>query len=134
MVTTRWIQPEDHDLITESLKTDEYHFGNEADFFYDPDTCCNVYEDENGPIMYLRGYVDSQVGERSVCIDIQFLSNIDARRNMEALLFANKYFVANCKEQGFEELVFSTKSTRLKKFCTKYLGFAEVDGKMHKVL
>ena len=134
MITTRWIEPEDRALIAESLKTDEYHFGNDASFFYEPNTCCNVYEDEHGPIMFLRGFVDALVGERSVCIDIQFMSNLDARRNMEALLFANKYFVANCKEHGFEELVFSTKSSKLKRFCKKYLGFVEVDGRMHRAL
>jgi hypothetical protein len=133
MITTRWIRPEDQELIAESLKTDEYHFGNDAEFFYDPNACCNVYEDENGPIMFLRGCI-YQGNPELVGIDIQFMSNDDSRRNMEALLLANNVWAAQCKENGFKELVFSTRSLRLKRFCMKYLGFAEVDGRMRKVL
>lgn len=132
MITSRWLTDEDYETLAASLEKDEYHLGNVAGFFYEPGTCCNVYEDESGPIMFLRGCVNKL--EQSIDIDIQFVSNLDTRRNMGALFAANKYFVANCKGHGFKELIFSTKSPRLKQFCKKYLGFAEVDGRMHKAL
>jgi hypothetical protein len=133
MITTRWIEESDYDLIAASLLTDEYHKGEKSDFFYNKDSCCNVYEDEKGPIMFLRGCVYSDSVE-SIRIDIQFMSNTDSRRNMEALMFANENFVVNCKRNGFKELVFETKSPKLKRFCVKYLGFVEIDGRMHKAL
>jgi hypothetical protein len=134
MITTRLITLDDYPIISDALEYDEYHKGGEPEFFYKKNTCCNVYEDERGPIFYLRGSIDPDVGVQAICIDIQFVSNNDTRRNMEALLVANNVWVPQCKEQGFKELVFNTNSPKLKRFCTKYLGFADIDGKMRKTL
>jgi hypothetical protein len=134
MITTRWITDDDYELIAASLEKDEYHKEQVAGFFYEENTLTNAYEDEDGPIMFLRGSLNPLLGFDALCIDIQFMDNADLRRNMSALLFANEHFVAQCKANGFKEFVFSTNSQKLKRFCSKYLGFAEIAGKMHKTL
>jgi hypothetical protein len=134
MITSRWIQPKDYKILKESLERDEYHKDGKPEFFYSIDACCNVYEDENGPIFFIRGYIDGLIGFQTICIDIQFVSNDDRKRNMEALVFANENFTKQCKKCGFNEFVFQTNSPKLKAFCMKYLGFLEVEGRMRKQL
>ena len=123
MITERWINENDYSPLKDSLAKDEYHRDTRPDFFYTPGTVCKVYEDEKGPIMYVRGC-------KSLRIDIQFFSNHDYERNREVLTTKFKEFVNTCKASGFKELVFNTDSPLLKRFCIQKLNFFEVSGEL----
>lgn len=127
MIYERWLEESDRRIINESLETDEYHKDTSTDFFYDKSAVCKVYEDENGPIMYVKG-------TKAIRLDIQFVSNNDFRRNRKALLDGFDRFVENAKAAGFSELIFCSNSPLLKDFCKKNFGFKESSGEMRKFI
>lgn len=117
----RWITEDDRNLLDESLKKDVFHKTTTADFFYAPGTFCKVYEDEKGPVLFLRAC-------KSLRLDIQFLDNYDIERNKAILQNEFTAFALQCKSAGFLELVFNTTSPHLKRFCKNTLGFQIVEG------
>lgn len=121
MVTDRFIEPSDLIPLAISLAKDQYHKGTEAEFFTQFGCISKVYEDEVGPIMYVRG-------AKALRLDIQFTDNNDARRNMKAMLERFPDLVEKAKDNGFAEIVFVTNSPLLKKFCEKRLGFEILAG------
>src|ERR1700744_1403517 len=121
MVTDRFLDASDLPNIAMALAKDEYHKGTEAEFFTQFGCISKVYEDEIGPIMYVRG-------AKALRLDIQFVDNNDARRNMKAMLERFPDLVEKAKENGFSEIVFVTNSPLLKKFCEKRLGFETMAG------
>lgn len=121
MVTDRFIEPNDLEPLAIALAKDEYHKGTEVEFFTQFGCISKVYEDEIGPIMYVRG-------AKALRLDIQFTDNNDARRNMTAMLERFPDLVEKAKENGFAEIVFVTNSPLLKKFCEKRLGFETLAG------
>lgn len=120
-MTDRWLTLDDYTTLSFSLKRDQYHQETTPEFFYQPGSFCKVYEDDSGPIMFVRGL-------KSLRIDIQFINNNDFERNRRAMIENFPAFVNQCRSAGFGELVFNTTSPLLKRFCKKTLGFKEVPG------
>lgn len=128
MVTDRFIEPSDMETLAISLAKDEYHKETEAEFFTQVGCVSKVYEDELGPIMFVRG-------AKALRLDIQFVDNLDARRNMKAMLERFPDLVQKAKENGFSEIVFVTNSPLLKSFCERRLGFETLAGdELRKVI
>ena len=117
----RWIDSEDYSILKESLDKDTFHKGTKPEFFYAPGSLCKVYEDDKGPVLFLRAV-------KVLRLDIQFLDNYDLERNREIMKNNFQSFASSCKEAGFSELVFNTSSPHLKRFCQKVLKFTQVEG------
>lgn len=127
MITSRMLEEGDQVLLELSLAKDAYHKETPAEFFYAPGSVCNVYEDETGPIMFVRG-------TKALRVDIQFTDNNDFERNKKALSEAFGPFAAKAKAAGFTELVFFSESPLLMFFCKREFGFEEVSGEFRKFL
>jgi hypothetical protein len=128
----------DRGILAESLANDGFHTGTTPDFFFpkleetgesipDPRYITNVYEDERGPIMFVRG-------TKSLRLDIQFVDNADSERNAEAMLGDFEQFAAKARANGFTEIVFCSNSPGLRAFCRRRFKFREVDGELRKFL
>lgn len=127
MVTDRFVSSDDIALLTFSLAKDEQHRDTEPDFFFAPGTICKVYEDEQGPICFVRG-------TKALRLDIQYVSNDDRRRNMAAMLEGFDKLAAKAKENGFTEIIFNTSNDLLRAFCVKRFGFVESEGELRKFI
>ena len=127
MVTDRFLETRDLPLLALSLAKDEIHKGTEPEFFTQPGTVCKVYEDEIGPICFVRG-------TKALRLDIQYVSNDDTKRNMKAMLGGFDKLADKARENGFTEIVFQSNSPLLKKFCIKAFGFYEYEGELRKHL
>lgn len=127
MVTDRFIEPGDLSLVELSLAKDEYHSGTPPEFFIEPGTVCKVYEDELGPICFVRG-------SKALRLDIQYVSNADVKRNLTAMIAGFDKLAAKAKENGFSEVVFNTNNPLLKKFCMRRFGFVESHGELRKYI
>lgn len=121
MVTDRFIEAGDMPALALSLAKDEHHKGTEPEFFTQIGTVCKVYSDEQGPICFVRG-------TKALRLDIQYADNDDVKRNMKAMLEGFDKLAEKAKENGFTEVVFTTNSNVLKRFCEKYFGFEAVSG------
>lgn len=121
MVTDRLTGPEDEELLALALSRDEHHKDTAPEFFTRPGTVCKVYEDESGPICWVRG-------SKALRLDIQYLDNENTKRNMKAMLAGFDALAEKARENGFTEVTFCTNSDMLKKFCIKRFGFEEVPG------
>lgn len=125
MITDRWLGLEDYNLLALSLAQDEHHKGTQPEFFTQLGTVCKVYEDEQGPICFVRG-------AKALRLDIQYVDNNDRRRNMAAMLGGFEELAASARENGFTEIIFQSNNPLLKAFCVKRLGFVESDGELRK--
>jgi hypothetical protein len=136
MITNRFIEERDYPLLEQSLSGDEFHKDTPLSFFLEEGTVCSVYEDENGPILFVRGKPAHIGGVYSIIrLDIQFLDNYDAKRNMRAMLEGLPELESKAKSNGFEGLYFYSNVPLLRKFCTKRLGFKEFGEEvLYKVL
>jgi hypothetical protein len=122
-VTSRYITPDDYNLLEESLLVDEHHRETPASFFYEEDTVCSVFEDEDGIVLFVRAKTVGLV----IVLDIQFLNNLDAKRNMRTMLSGFPGISEKAKENGFYGFMFASTVSLLRKFCCKRLGFTEYD-------
>jgi len=127
MVTDRFLEQRDEELLELSLAKDENHQGTDVEFFKQPGTLCKVYEDEIGPICFVRG-------TKALRLDIQYVSNSDRKRNMKAMLEGFDKLAAKAKENGFTEIVFNTSNDLLRAFCIRRFGFEESQGELRKFL
>lgn len=116
-ITNRLLTPEDEANLTVSLALDKEHPDLEAEFFAEPGCVTNVYEDESGPICYVRG-------SAALRLDIHWVDNGDAKRNRRAILEGFPDLVARARGNDFKQVIFDSVSPMLRKFCTKRLGFA----------
>jgi hypothetical protein len=126
MITDRYLEETDLDLLELSLASDEYHSETKPEFFTQPGTATKVYEDEKGLICFVKG---SPV----LRLDIQWLNNSD-RRNARVMMECFPDLAARAKENGFTEIVFTSNVELLRKFCIKRLGFIESGDELRKVL
>jgi hypothetical protein len=126
MITSRQVDLlRDRDTLEDALSRDEFHRGTDVSAFFQPGTITNVYEDENGPIVWLRA-------SRSLRIDMMFFDNADRLRNKEAMVVGFRKLVEGAKAAGFAEITTSTNSPALLKFATISIedggfGFEEVN-------
>lgn len=127
MTVERWLTEEDIPLLTQSLEKDEYHKDTKPEFFTQIGTVCKVYEDDAGPVMFVRG-------TKALRIDIQFVDNNDRERNRAIMEQEFQNFAASAKAAGFTELVFCTDSPILKAFCKRRFQFREVGGELRRFL
>lgn len=128
MITSRRIEQDDWNLLEISVSKDEYHSATTLpEFFYDERALCNVYEDENGPVMFVRG-------TNALRVDIQFIDNYDRERNAKVMLEGFADFANKARNAGYTELIFNTDNPALKVFCTHKLKFIESNGEMRYFL
>lgn len=127
MVNVRYLEDLDKEIIRLSLEEDKFHIGTTADFFTDdPRAVTTAYEDESGPIMYVKA-------SKAMRIDIQFVENADIDRN-KAALHKLEEIVETAKNAGFSELVFCSNSPLLIRYCKRNFGFIEVEGELRRIL
>lgn len=127
MVTDRFLEPGDIGLLESSLALDEHHRDTKPEFFTQSGTVCKVYEDEAGPICFVRG-------TKALRLDIQYVNNHDRRRNMTAMLEGFDSLARKAKENGFTEIIFQTNNRMLKRFCVRAFGFVESEGELRKFI
>jgi hypothetical protein len=127
LITDRLIEADDLSTLQKSLARDESHKGTAPEFFTEPGTICKVYEDEQGPICFVRG-------TKALRLDIQYVDNSDGKRNMKAMLAGFETLADKARENGFMEIVFNTNSPMLAQFCKKRFGFVESAGELRRFL
>ncbi len=125
MITSRYITPEDLPLLSDSLSKDGYHADTPANFFTEDGTVCLVYQDEAGPICFVRGMPLESNGVAIIQLDIQYLDNKDFRRNLKAMLVGFPELERRAKENGFSGFFVVSNVPLLRNFCIKRLGFQE---------
>jgi hypothetical protein len=119
MITSRAITELDRADIKASLERDEFHRGTKADAFFQKGSVTNVYNDENGPILYLRA-------SRSLRIDMMFFNNTDRSRNKDAMVAGFQKLVDSARAAGFAEITTSSNSPALVEFGCRVFGFERV--------
>lgn len=124
-ITDRFLHEGDYTLLELSLAKDEHHLGTPPEFFVQPGTIAKVYEDDKGPVLFVRG-------AKALRLDIQFVDNEDSERNMNAMLGGFDGLEKKAKENGFTEIIFSTNSRALAIFCKRRFGFFEERGELRK--
>lgn len=127
VITNRLLTPEDEANLTVSLALDKEHPELEAEFFAEPGCVTNVYEDESGPICYVRG-------SAALRLDIHYRDNNAGRRNLLVMLENFPKLTENARLNGFKEIIFQSNSSLLVKFCVKRLGFIESCGELRKAI
>lgn len=127
MVTNRIMEDSDLNLLETSLAADTEHVGTTPEFFTEPGTLCSVYEDGQGPVLFVRG-------TPVLRLDIQYVSNGDIERNKQAMLEGFPALAQRAREHGFKEVIFQTNSRALKIFVRRNFGFTESGGEMRKLL
>jgi hypothetical protein len=127
MITDRFLQESDITLLEFSLAKDEHHQGTPPEFFVQPGTITKVYEDEKGPVLFVRG-------AKSLRLDIQYVDNNDTERNKEAMLQGFDGLVKKARDNGFTEVIFTTNSRALAVFCKRNFGFEEIEGELRKYI
>jgi hypothetical protein len=127
MVTDRFLEHRDLALLELSLSRDEHHQGTTADFFTQYGTVCKTYEDDAGPILFARA-------SKALRLDLQYVSNDDTRRNMKAMLTGFDELARKAKENGFLEIIFTSNSPMMRKFCIRRFGFVEEHNELRKHL
>ena len=125
MISYRFIQEEDYQILEESLQNDEYHKGTPLSFFLEEGTVCTVYSEDNIPVLFVRGKPILHEGTGAIQLDIQFLNNKDSKRNIKVMLEGFYELEAKAKENGFVGFFFNSTVPKLKRFCIKYLGFED---------
>jgi hypothetical protein len=122
MVTDRLLESQDKPLLADSLSKDEHHKDTTTpDFFYAPGTVCKVYEDEDGPICFVRC-------TKVLRLDIQYKDNEDKKRNLKAMISGFDSLEKKARDNGYTEIAFKTNSPLMKAFCTRRFGFVEECG------
>jgi hypothetical protein len=121
------IECSDLPMLAVSLARDEHHKDTQPEFFLAPGTVAKVYEDEQGPILIVRG-------SKALRLDLQYIDNNDTRRNLTAMLGGFDGLVTKAKENGFQEVIFNTNSPLLETFCIRRFGFVKSGNELRKLI
>jgi len=115
MITERPLQEADLENLAKEISFEPEHNWMTTKFFQSPNSKALVYEDENGPIMYLR---------MSSClrIHIQFCRT-DKDRIRKALIAGGASIIPKAKQNGYASVLYETANKSLAWFCRRYLGF-----------
>ena len=127
MITSRYITKDDYTLLANSIASDEYHKETTPDFFYEDNTVCSVFEDEDGPVLFVKATPFTFDSIVAIQFDIQYVKNEDAKRNMRAMLAGFPIIEDRARSTGFAGFLFQSESPLLRKFCVKRLGFYELN-------
>lgn len=122
-ITNRPLTQSDLPMLQKALDQDEFDHANVDNYTMDG-SYSEVYGDESGPIAVLR-YTKTL---RLVGV---WCNNKDFRRNALATIKALEDATAKAKASGFTDIIFTTESPTLARFC-KRLGFKESGGQYVK--
>ena len=114
-MTNRPLVASDFQMLQAALDQDQYDHDSPNAYVADG-TDSHVYEDEGGPIAVFRYSM-------ALRICAVWCDNGDLVRNKEAAI---KFFddaLTLAKDHHFSEIIFTTQSFSLAKFCTEQLGF-----------
>ena len=125
MITSRYATFDDYNMLANSLLRDDYHKATDVGFFYEEGTVCSIFEDDHGPVLFVRGKPIVKEGVGIIQLDIQFLNNEDAKRNMRTMLEGFPILENRAKEAGFAGFIFQSTAPFLRKFCIRRLGFID---------
>ena len=132
MITSHRITEVDWLILEEAILKDTQHTEKDDPvFFYEPGTCCNVWEYNGNPVLFCRGKI---VEEKSVWLNIQFVDENDKRKNALVMKAVLENLVEKLSPLGFKDLQFKSDSSALVEFCKKKFGFIEKDGILHRIL
>lgn len=128
MVKDRLIDSQDKVLLAVSIAKDEHHKDTTTPgFFYAPGTVSKVYEDEQGPVCFVRF-------SKVLRLDIQYVNNDDKKRNFKVMVSGFGALEKQARDNGYTEIEFQSNSDLLKKFCISRFGFVEEAGGMMRKL
>jgi hypothetical protein len=123
MITSRHMTAEDIPLLQASIDGDEHHKGTDVNFWLESECMVNVYEDDAGPVLFLRG----SILRDGICrLDIQFIDNTQGKRNLKCIGIGLPLMEEKLKLHNFIGIVFESKSPLLKKYCQKRHGFEDL--------
>jgi hypothetical protein len=105
-----------------ALAIDTFHPDTTPEFFVAPFTQCLVFEDNVGPVMFVRG-------TSALRVDLCFTDNADKEKNKVAILEGIEVLKKKAKANGFTELIGCSNSLELMTFF-KNQGFEFVAGEM----
>lgn len=111
----RAVRESDRPLIAKWMAADEYHKLTPPDLFFDENTETMVFEDENGPILFVNL-------SRALRAFVQFAPGQEERTRV-ALPEAFAFVKGEARKTFFRELIFESVSMPLIAFCKKRLGF-----------
>lgn len=124
-ITHRLLTQEDYSNLELTLALDIEHPTTTPEFFYNPRSVCSVYEDLQGPVLYARG-------SKALRLDLHYCNNMDAKRNLTAMMEGFPALVFNAQQNGFNSILFDSTSSLLRRFCIKRLGFEESPNELRK--
>jgi hypothetical protein len=133
MLVIRKIEDRDREMLWEWIQKDREHFeaGTTADFFFEPETESFVYEDELGPVFFVRLSQDL-IASGLLRIDIQF--GADKKRTSSCMTEGFQSLVDRAKESGFKGMVFRSTSEPLIRFCVKRFSFEKFGDELFRPL
>jgi len=137
MITSRFIEPYDRTLLESSLKDDEFHKDTGVEFFYEEGTVTSVFSDDESVILFVRGrpLFHEESGSALVQLDLQYVKNMDAKRNIKTMLEGFPIIEERARKAGFLGFIFNSDVPLLRKFCVKRLGFLELNEQfLYKVI
>jgi len=119
MLKGRLIEESDRELLQKFINDDPIHSasGTTPDFFMENDCATIVYEDETGPIFFIKS-------TKALVIDIQFLEKASLR-TAKALKEGYPMFKQCAKQSGYKWLIFDSIAPKLVSFCKKLFGATE---------
>lgn len=125
MISTRSLTVEDRPILEAALAKDTFHPGVSPDIFYDPATVTNVYSDDLGPVLMVRGF-------KSLHIDLLCMDNLAVERNRAVMQAEFKTIVANARSAGFKTITTSVNGPHLLRFVCRTeeqggLGFERIE-------
>lgn len=128
MITNRYLEPADYEALQYSLAMDEHHNDTPLEFFLEQGTVTSVYEDKNGPAMYVRGkplmlHVGEDTSVMVLRLDIQYVSNDDGLRNARIMKKGFAELETKALANGFRVIVFESNVEALRSYAIRVLGF-----------
>ncbi len=117
-IAIRLAGPSDYPTLASMLAADADHAGTAPEFFFEPGSDLYCVEDERGPVLYLRL-------SRALRIDVQFRpgsSAGDRMRTARVLAQGMPWLERQARDAGFKELIFTSLTRRLIRFCEGRLG------------
>lgn len=121
-----FVMSNDMQALETALAVDTYHPGTTPEFFTAPNTTCFVFENDKGPVLFVRG-------TSALRVDLCFTDNEDIETNKEALLQGIEILKTRAKDNGYTELVGYSNSLKLMQFF-KNQDFEVVAGEMRILL
>ena len=124
MISNRPLEENDLPTLQKALDNNEFHPGQTVSDYVGVGKHTIVYEDEQGPVGYLR-YT------KTLRLVVTWTDNKDEKRNAESIIAAVNDSVKLAKGNGFTEIIFESESPKVIAFC-KLLGFQRSGKIVHR--